>query len=162
MSKEELVKALRDIADAIDEDFINCLFSIHEHRLVLPDHEAFQAILCGLYKSNPKFYRRVTTTPGYLVHDSIRDAGWIDPNISLENGLGVMLQKGWPTLYEKVLEGRITPFEALLETDHVHPLHVYEALTKNAQTRKVDGEQLEPAEQVDEADEELLQEMEDL
>jgi len=126
ISNDELAKALRDLADAIDEKFINCCFSPYAHRLKLPDHKEYQAILCGLYKSDRKHWYRVRTIPDYDVHTSIKDAGWINPNISLEDGIGVMLQKGWPDLYEKVLDREMSPFEALLETGHVHPKDLYE------------------------------------
>ena len=61
-------------------------------------------------KVTGSFGRVVRRTPGYDVHTSIRDAGWINPNISLEDGVGVMLQKGWPELYEKVLDKEMSPF----------------------------------------------------
>jgi hypothetical protein len=122
----ELAEALRDLADAIDGKFINCMFSPYAHRLVLPDHKDYQAILCGLYRSDRKHWYRVRTTPGYDVHTSIKDAGWINPNISLEDGIGVMLQKGWPELYERVLDKELSPFEGLLETGHVHPKDMHE------------------------------------
>jgi len=126
LSNDELAKALRDLADAIDEKFENCLFSPYHHQFILPDNKEFQAILCGIYQNDSKLWYRVKTTPGYKVHTSIRDAGWINPDIPLENGFGVMLQKGWPELYERVLENELSPFEALLETGHVHPLDMYE------------------------------------
>jgi len=125
MRNDELAKALRDLADAIDEKFINCLYSPSTQRLHLGDHKEYQAIRCGLYNSDRKLWYRVATTP-YKVHTSIKDAGWIDQNISLKNGLGVMLQKGWPDLYERVLDRELSPFEALLETGHVHPKDMYE------------------------------------
>jgi hypothetical protein len=122
----ELAEALRDLADAIEGKFINCMFSPYAHRLVLPDHKDYQAILCGLYRSDRKHWYRVRTTPGYDVHTSIKDAGWLNPNISLEDGIGVMLQKGWPELYERVLDKELSPFEGLLETGHVHPKDMHE------------------------------------
>ena len=64
----------------------------------------------------------------------MKEAGWINPNVSLDTGIGELLQKGWSDLYEKVLTGKMSPFEALLETGWVHPKDVYEVCKNNKKT----------------------------
>ena len=164
INNAELIKALRDFADSLEADFKNCYYPSADGYIV-PNSREEQAILCGLYKNDIELHQTVKWNPGGSLGQIIKMAGWIDPNVSLDTGLGEMLKMGWPELYEKVLEREMSPFEALLETNCVYPKDVYEALTSNAETRKVDEEQLGPAEQVDEvdeADEDLLQELEDL
>lgn len=125
LSKAELIKALKDLADALEADFKNCYLPSSDG-LIVPDSKARQALLCALYESNPEFYKRVKEHPWGAVETAIKMAGWVDPNVTLDTGLGVMLEKGWPELYKMVLDGKLSPFEALLETEYVHPIVVYE------------------------------------
>ena len=82
-----------------------------------------------------------------------------------------MLQRGWPELYENVLEGKMTPFEALLKTGRVHPKELFDVLGKGKKIQSLVEEMFPPdkwvhrqseVHELAESDEDLLQELEDL
>ena len=155
MTDEGIVKALRDAADSYEASFNNCLL---RKNLVpdaitcrpfatyrVPKNKELQAILVGIHKNNPELHE------GLLRGDisptlAMKEAGWIDPEVSLDTGVAEMLQKGWPELYARVLNGKMSPFCALLETRVVNSKNVYEV----------------EVEQIGKTDKDLLQELEDL
>jgi hypothetical protein len=128
ITNKDLIRALRDLADSLEADFRNCYLPSSDG-YVVPSHKEVQAILCGLSKNNAELYQVVKWHPGGPLEEAIKKAGWLDPNVSLDTGIGELLQKGWPELYENVLAGKMSPFEALVETGWVHPKDVYEACT---------------------------------
>jgi hypothetical protein len=155
MTDEGIVRALRDAADSYEASFNNCLL---RKNLVpdaitcrpfatyrVPTNKELQAILVGIHKNNPELHE------GLLRGDisptlAMKEAGWIDPEVSLDTGVAEMLQKGWPELYARVLNGKMSPFCALLETRVVNSKNVYEV----------------EVEQIGKTDKDLLQELEDL
>jgi hypothetical protein len=98
--------------------------------------------------------------------------GWLDPEVSLDTGIGEMLKRGWPELYGKVLEGKMTPFEALLKTGYVHPEDLFDILGNSKEIQTLVEEKFPPYEwihrkqneneQVEDSNEQLLQELEEL
>jgi len=161
MSNEELTKGLRDLADALEAGFKNCYLPSSDGYIV-PNSKEEQAILCGLYMNNPKLHQDVKWNQGVSLDQIIKMAGWIHPHVSLNTGLGKMLQGGWPELYERALSREITPFEALLKTGWVDPEDLYDALTSNRKTQEDVEDQVEQVDHLDGSIEEILQEMEDL
>jgi hypothetical protein len=103
---------------------------MEENGYIVPNCKEEQAVLCGLYENNPELHARVKYYGGTAI-GSIGETGWIDPNVSLDTGLGEMFKKGWPELYKRALSYEMTPFEALLETNLVGPRTVYEVLTSD-------------------------------
>jgi hypothetical protein len=160
MSKEELTKGLRDLADAIEADFTNCYLPTSDGYRVIGDKK-HQAVLIGLHKNNPDLHSEVTVF-NFPLDEAIKETGWIDPNISLDSGLREMLQGGWPKLYKRVLGDGMTPFEALLETGCVDARTVYEVLNENGKFRDADEKQKEQAWRIDYTDEDLLERLENL
>jgi hypothetical protein len=135
ITDEDLVRALRDLADSLEADFKNCYLPSSDGYLVPSYGE--QAILCGLYKNNSELHQDVKYNPGFPLDEAVKEAGWVDPNVSLDSGIGELLQKGWPELYENVLAGKMTPFEALVETGCVHPKDFDEACRNDKKTKNV-------------------------
>jgi hypothetical protein len=155
MTDEEIVRAIRDAADSYEVSFNNCLLreNLAPEAITyrpfatyrVPKDKEIQAILVGIHKNNPELHE------GLLRGDisptlAMKEAGWIDPNVSLETGLAETLQMGWPHLHERVLSGKMSPFDALLETRLVNSRNVYEV----------------EVEQIGKTDKQLLQELEDL
>jgi hypothetical protein len=143
MTDEEIVRALRDAADSYEASEAITYRPFATYRV--PKDKEIQAILVGIRKNNPELRE------GILRGDisptvAMKKAGWIDPNVSLDTGLGEMLQMGWPHLHERVLSGKMSPFDALLETRLVNSKNVYEV----------------EIEQIGKTDKQLLQELEDL
>jgi hypothetical protein len=161
MSNDGLIMGLRDLADALEAGFKNCYLPSSDGYLP-PSNREEQAILCGLYKNSPDLHAGVTTNPGYPLHKAIRDAGWLDPDLTLDTGLGEMLQRGWPDLYEGVLDGELSPFEALLKTGWVNSEDVYEIFGKYSETRDDVEDKIADVDHLEGAIDELLQEMEEI
>ena len=158
MSNEELTKGLRDLADALDARFKNC-YPPSSDGYIVPNCKEEQAILYGLYKKRFDPHAAVIANAGYPLHKTIKDAGWLDPNVHLDSGIGQMLERGWPELYERVWKKELSPLEALLKTGWVDPEDLYDALTSNGKTQEDVEDHLE---QADDSDEDLLKELEDV
>jgi hypothetical protein len=129
VTEEEVIKGLRDLADSLEESFINCYET--SGGFVVDDRKEVQAILCGIHKADYAFYCTVSTHPHFPLERAIKEVGWIHPKVSLDSGLREMLQKGWPDLYERVLDRELSPFEALLKTGWVDSEDLYEIIGKN-------------------------------
>jgi hypothetical protein len=160
MSKKELTKGLRDLADALEADFKNCYLPTSDGYRVIGDKK-HQAVLIGLHENNPDLHSEVTVF-NFPLDEAIKETGWIDPNISLDSGLREMLQGGWPKLYKRVLWDGMTPFEALLETGCVDARTVYEVFKKNGKFRDIVEKQKGQAERIEYTDKDLLQHLENL
>jgi hypothetical protein len=158
MSNEELTKGLRDLADALEARFENC-YPPSSDGYIVPNCKQEQAILCGLYRKRFDAHAAVIANPGYPLHKTIKDAGWLDPNVTLDSGIGQMLKRGWPELYKRVRKKELSPFEALLETGWVDTINLYDALTSNGKTQEDVEDQVE---RVDDSGEDLLKELEDV
>jgi len=134
MTDEDLVRALRDLADSLEADFKNCYLPTSDGYRVIGDKK-HQAVLIGLHKNNPALHLEVTVFD-FPLDEAVKEAGWVDPNVSFDSGIRELLQKGWPELYDNVSAGKMSPFEALVETGWVHPKDVYEACRNNKKTKQ--------------------------
>ncbi len=138
LTREEFVRVLRDLANTIEAGFSNCYpeFGVYPPSYYTVPDEELQAILIGLHEADPDVHDHYVTGHGSL-HDAIRNVGWIDPNVPLDSGIGKMLLRGWPNLYQSVVRGERSPFEALLEIKMVKAKAVFEACFDNGEMEAV-------------------------
>jgi len=117
MTSEEVAGALLHAARSYEYKFTKGIMEEKED-LGLRIQQ-LRASRIGLYTANRSVYRDFEF--GLCDRDiAMKLVGWLDPEVSLDTGIGEMLKRGWPELYESVLEGNMTAFEALQKTDRMY------------------------------------------
>jgi hypothetical protein len=105
ITQEDLIKALRDLADSLEANFSNCYLP-PGRGWVVPGSKEEQALLCSMYENPARVYQTVNRNPGGALDKLIEKTG-------LKYQYEEMLQNHWPELYEKVLEGQMSASEAI-------------------------------------------------
>jgi hypothetical protein len=171
MTAKQIVEALQYAVRLYEEYFTNYSYS-PEYTEVYEEgwEKQYYSMPIGLLKANRAIGRAYSW--GYISKAAaMKLVGWIDPEVSLNTGIDEILQRAWPELYESVLEGKMTPFEALLKTGWVHPKELFDVLGKGKEIQSLVEETFPPDKWVHrksevnepaESDEDLLQDLEDV
>jgi hypothetical protein len=171
MTAKQIVEALQYAVRLYEEHFTNYSYS-SENTDGYEDgwEKQYYSMPIGLLKANRAIGRAYSW--GYIsTAAAMKLVGWIDPEVSLNTGIDEILQRAWPELYESVLEGKMTPFEALLKTGWVHPKELFDVLGKGKEIQSLVEETFPPDKWVHrksevnepaESDEDLLQDLEDV
>jgi hypothetical protein len=141
MTPEQIVNALEFAAKMYERRFTKRIKQ--EEGYLDWETQQYDAIRLGLYCASRSVYRDVEFNL-YDMDVAFQLVGWIDPEVSLDTGLGEMLREGWPDLYEKVLEGNMTPFEAFLKTGWVNPKYIFDILGNSQEIQSLVKESFPP------------------
>jgi hypothetical protein len=140
MTTEDIAEALHYAAWSYEHNLTDSIMKNREYAQDEFHSQQYDARLVGLYNASRTVYRdyffEVYTWPAAILL-----AGWLDPKVSLENGIEAALQRGWPELYEDVMEGIISPFEAMCEAGGIRPWLVHEDVGNN-ENNEMKGEKV--------------------